>query len=174
MNQLKTNILKRKLKRLNRKVSFRSLSHCDTALIAYNCSQSDLEKSVRAFARQLKEEGLNVTTLGYYDIKDKNKSKPKDELSYHYFDRKEVNYFGLLKNSQLKRLIVQPFDLMIDLNLKGDFVLRSISSLSKAKFKVGIENEYALEVYDLTVNEKNEDINQVCKQILHYLKMIKA
>lgn len=174
MKQLKSTILNRKLKRLKREVSFKSLSKCETALILYNCSDSEMEKGVREFARTLKEEGLKVYTLGYFDVKDKKQTKPNDELNYLYFDRKEVGYLGQLKNSKQKRLIVQSFDLLIDLNLKNDFVIRAISSLSKSKFKVGIENDYALEVYDLTVNVKNDSIKQVCAQILHYLKMINA
>lgn len=166
--------MNRSMKRLKRKVSFRSLANCETALIVYNCSQADMEKAVRSFARELKEEGLKVTTLGYFDIKDKHQSKPKDELNYFYFDRKEKTLLGQIKNNKVKRLMVDSFGVLIDLNLKNDFVLKRFSALSRAKFKVGIKNEYALQVYDLTVDEKAEDIKKVCSQILHYLKMINA
>ncbi len=173
MKGLRKLVLKQKANRVKRKVEFVSLERCGSAFILYNCDQESREKRVRQLARELKEEGLKVTTLGYFSKSGKNQEKPLDELDYYYFDKKDLNYLGQFNKVQHKKLIAQPFGVMIDLNLKEDFPLQYIASLSKARFKVGGDNRYSQQVYDMSISQQSKDLDDLIHQILHYLKMIK-
>ncbi|MCB0804075.1 MAG: hypothetical protein KDB74_13335, partial [Flavobacteriales bacterium] len=63
-------------------------------------------------------------------------------------------------------------DLMIDLNLKANFSLKVLSSLSNAKFKVGPNHQYGNETFDLTLDIQEQRLDYLIEQMKVYLNMI--
>lgn len=165
-------LLKRKKGKLNRKVYFNRLSEAKTALIVYNANNPERRKEVKDFIRFFKEERLAVESIGYYGKVGKNIEKPQDELGDVYFDKKELSPYKFPKNRKIKKLISKQFDILIDLNLNEEFCLEVISSLSKAKFKVGPNHKYGNEVFDLTLETKDKPMSYLMEQIKVYLGMI--
>lgn len=168
---LQNYFLKRKVKRLHRKVKVANLSSAKTALLVYETKDGD-EKTVRNFARFLKEEGIKAETLAYYQLKNKKDQRPEDELEYYYFDKNDFNWLQFPSENRIKKLIARDFDLLIDLNQSNRFCLQCISSLSKAKFKVGAAGTYRTENCDLTIAVEGADLKYLIEQMKVYLKMI--
>lgn len=165
-------LLKRKKAKLKRKVYFNRLAEAKTALIIYNATDPERRKIVKDLIRFFKEERLEVDSIGYYDKVGKNIEKPVDELGNVFFDKKELNYNKFPKNLKIKKLLAKQHDLMIDLNLKEAFCLEVLSSLSKAKFKVGADLKYGNEVFDLTLEINEKPIGYLIEQMKVYLGMI--
>ena len=141
-------LLKRKKSKLTREVYFKNLESTKTALIIYDCTDKAQSQKVRDFIRYFKEERLQVDSIGYFSKLGKNVSKPADENNFYYYDRKDLNAYKFPKRQELIKLIKKQHDLMIDLNLKANFSLKVLSSLSNAKFKVGPNHQYGNETFD--------------------------
>ncbi|MCB0410113.1 MAG: hypothetical protein KDD29_07825, partial [Flavobacteriales bacterium] len=75
--------------------------------------------------------------------------------------------------TDVTNFIEKPFSILIDLNTEDCFPLEYISTLSKAKFKVGANGNYRDEECDLTIDiSQNKSLDYLIIQIKHYLKMI--
>ena len=165
-------LLKRKKAKLKRKVYFNKLAEAKTALVIYNATVEDRRREVKDFIRFFKEERLEVDSIGYYGKVGKNIEKPADELGGVFFDKKEISSYKFPKNLKIKKLIAKQHDILIDLNLKEEFCLEVLSSLSKARFKVGPNHKYGNEVFDLTLDIKGKPMSYLIEQIKVYLGMI--
>ena len=167
-------IIKSKAKKLRRQVRVYNLQTAKTALILYDASSETIEKSARQLARFLKEEGIKVDSIAYYRKKNKEDQRPKDELSYHYYDQSGVNWLGFPQEQMFKKIIRNSHHLLIDLNFEEQFSLKFLASLSKAHFKIGRAKGYQKSVCDLTFEMKEEGIDFFIEQLKHYLKMINS
>lgn len=115
-------------------------------------------------------EGLNihVQALGYYNGK---------EIPQYYtmhsgvdiFDKERVNWFGKPDSPIIDTFVSRNFDILVDLNFDEIITLRWISSLSKARFKVGAAN-YQKNPFDLIVSvDKAKGLNYLCEQVKQIL-----
>ncbi len=164
-------VLRQKVSRLQRKVKVCNLATAKTALIVYETKEGE-EKMARNFARFLKEEGIKVETLAFYQLKNKKDQRPKDELEYNYFDKNDCNWLQFPSEKRIRKTIAKDFDLLIDLNLSNRFCLEFISSLSRAKFKVGAAEGYRTKSCDFTISVSQAELSYLIEQIKVYLKMI--
>ena len=165
-------LLKQKVKKLQRKVRTQNFSSAKTAVIIYDASQKEDEGIVRNFARFLKEEGLKVTTFGYYKFKDKADLPPKEELSYYYFTSKELNWLRQPSLESSKRVLLDQADLLIDLNINNQFCLQHLVALSKANFKAGGAGSYRDQACDLTIKLNPVNLDSLIKELKKYLAII--
>lgn len=167
-------ILEKKAKKLQRTVRVLNLKEIKTALIIYNATNKLTEEDVRNFARFLKEDGIKVDTIGYFKRKNQKEALPVNELGYHYFDKKICNFLGIPVNQELNKLIEKTHDLLIDLNFESNFALRYYSTLSNSGFKIGKTGNYIDTVGDLTISTDNHLLGYFIEQLKVYLKMINS
>lgn len=172
LNWIKNLVLKQKLKRLQRKVKVQNWNTAKSALLIYECDEMGIPKSILDFSRFLKEESIKASVVGFIDSKPKAKEKPKEELNYSYFDRRELDLLGQPNSEKVKQLTQSQFDLLIDLNLKNKYPLKWICSCSDAAFKVGITGDYQNEICDLTIKTDRNNLEDSIEQIKKYLKII--
>lgn len=173
MNIIAEKILRQKNKKVKRRISAVSLKTAKTALIVYDATDSKQEKDIRTFAHFLKEEGIKVTTTGFYQKQNKEDLKPEDELNYHYFDKTSFNVLGFPKNTLLDKIIANEYHLLFDFNLAHRFQLQVIATLSRANMKVGKSGGYQNHICDLTLAVEKNELNYLINQMKVYLNMIK-
>ena len=88
------------------------------------------------------------------------------------FSKKELNWYGKPISSVAEEFINTNYDILIDLSMTESFPLRWISSLSKAKFKVGTLQYYG-NPNDLVISiSKEKGIDYLIEQIIHYLSIL--
>lgn len=172
MRSLSEFLLKRKQKSVQRKVKAFNLNTAQSALLLYDATELNQEKVVRNFARFLKEEGIKVTSVGFYNKKGKDSQKPKDELSYFYLDAKDLNWLKQIKVSKINDFTKQSFDLLIDLNVSDFMCLQILSTLSIAHFKVGPSGSYRDEVCDMTIKMDQGNVSVLIEELKKYLAII--
>lgn len=167
-------LLKKKLKSTQRKVRAIGLDKATEIGILYNATNRMEYESVKKLVNFLIEERKKVSTLGYINSK-KGAEMMTPHLHFHYFDNNHLSNFFIPKNNEIDTFINSPFQILIDLTLTDNFPLQFISTLSKARFKVGATGNYRDEICDLTIALKdNKSIDQLILQLKHYLKMINA
>jgi hypothetical protein len=165
-------LLTQKFKKLQRKVLTHNLSTANTAVIVYDATKKEDDELVRKFARFLKEEGLKVSSFGFYKLKNKTDVPPKEELNYFYFTTKQLNWLKQLGLNQQQKTLLDQADLLIDLNINEHFCLEELVVLSKANFKVGAAGSYRDQACDLTIKLENAKLAVLIKELKKYLAII--
>jgi len=76
-------------------------------------------------------------------------------------------------NRHSLEFIQQDFDILIDFNLLRNPILRYISGLSLAKFKIGRFDERDKEIFDFMIQGIEDQNTAVfAKEVLHYLEVL--
>ena len=119
----------------------------------------------------LSEQNCKVVALCFVDTK-----KVPDyyllRKGFNFFSRGDLNFFFLPKNHTILDFIEKPFDMLIDLSIDGNFPLYYISSLSKAKFKIGklFQNRNCFDV--MLDTTKNNSVEYLIEHIKHYIPVL--
>ncbi len=165
--------LNREQKKLTRNVKSFSLENASSIGVIYNATNRNDAETIKKFIQYLKEERKEVLSLGFIDSKDSS-DIVKPHLNYVFFDRRNLSKQLIPNGSDVVNFMNTSFSILIDLNLKENFPIEYITSLSNAKFKVGANEGYRDLACDLTIDIKqNRSLEYFIIQLKHYLKMIK-
>ncbi|MCF0207563.1 MAG: hypothetical protein HUK15_09060, partial [Bacteroidales bacterium] len=96
-------------------------------------------------------------------------------LEFSFFCRKDLNWYGLPTEEAVGEFADTNFDILLCMNLEEKNPLTYITARSKASFKVGLyspQNAKYLDVM-LSLDEESRNIEELAKQILHYLDNIR-
>lgn len=164
--------LKKEKKKLNRNIKAFSLSNASTIGVLYNATNRNDYEVVKKFIHYLKEERKDVLALGYINSKN-SEDIVKPHLNYQFFDNNNLSKIKVPTGNDVVNFMNKSFSILIDLNTEDCFPLEYISTLSRAKFKVGAIGQYRNEECDLTIDiSQNKSLDYLIIQIKHYLKMI--
>jgi len=126
------------------------------------------------FHQKMQDLKIDVTILGYYPGKD----LPDQYTAIRYLrciKNNEVNSFYHPYSSETRSFINNQFDILIDINFEKLIPLLYLTSLSRARLKVGLsDNSTAESPFDLMLEiKKPVDIDTYLVQVIQYLEMIK-
>lgn len=164
-------ILKRKLKNRKRNKSIFNFETSQLIGVVFKTdNQSDFE-FVKKFLQFLAEQNNKVVALCYVDAK-----KVPDyyllRKGFNFFSRNDLNFFFLPKTQSIVDFVERPFDILIDLSTDNNFPLNFISSLSKAKLKIG-KLQRSRNCFDVMIDtSKNNNVQSLIEQIKHYVPVL--
>ena len=92
--------------------------------------------------------------------------------NYEVFSEKSFGMNGKIKNDNLKKLVDVSYDLLINYCSAESVYGQVVTCRSKAKLKVGFENEYA-NLYNLTIQLPGNKIDTFNNEIVKYLEILK-
>ncbi|MHC1704559.1 MAG: hypothetical protein AB9846_11675 [Tenuifilaceae bacterium] len=117
------------------------------------------------------ERNIHVEVLLYFP----GKEIPQKMLlrkDINIFNKTELNWYGKPLIPFIQKFCNIEYDILIDLSLDELMPIRWISTLSRARFKVG-SLSYSGNPYDLIITiEKSKGIFFLSEQIAHYLNLI--
>ena len=164
--------LKNEKKKPKRDVKAFNLGNASTVGVIYNATNRNDYELAKKFVQYLKEERKDVLSLGYINSKNSD-DVVKPHLNYQFFDNNNISKIKVPTGLDATNFIETPFSILIDLNTEDCFPIEYITTLSKAKFKVGAAGNYRNEECDLTIDiSQNNNLDYLIIQIKHYLKMI--
>jgi hypothetical protein len=166
-------ILEKKLATTKRKVFFSDISRVKKIGIVWDASKSSEFTSLSRFHQKMTERNIEVKIFGYFS----GKSLPDQYTAIRYLTcikSDEINFFYHPLSSEATSFINTSFDIMIDINFDKLFPLYYISSLSVARFKVGLlEPGKVDQPFDLMMDIKTPvDVDNYLNQAVQYLEMI--
>jgi hypothetical protein len=123
------------------------------------------------YIEQLKTQ-KQVEYLGLITIKD-YKKKNKEVKDSAFIFGSDFNFFHHPKKSFIENFYKTDFDLLLSLNYTNNFTLNYISSLSKARLRVGKYYPNNVNAYDLMIDNKEQDMKSYIDQLQHYIHIIK-
>ncbi len=173
ISKIKENIYKKSLAALIHKNQSRKKSGKMTfaaakkVLLLFDASCLDNEKALKRYKKQLKEQGKKVALLGYFDDKES-----RENLSFAYYNKKNIDWAGRVKGTQIAPFLKESYDLLINANLVSNQATEYLVCLIDAKLKAGPASTNT-QVYDLMIDlPANSNLTTLLEQIEFYLKKI--
>ena len=167
-------ILKSKLKKLQRKKQFFGWENFQSiGIVARIDSEADYN-SIKKISSQLKKEGKEVQIIAYIPEKIIPDYLVSSAIGI-FFNVNDLSSFLIPKNDFVNGFVESEPDVLLDLSFSSSFVIKYIVSLSKAKMKIGNDNSVKTEFYDLMLKIEDEsDVAHFVDQVKYYLNVIKA
>ena len=140
--------------------------------IIYRADSEESFELVKRYVKFLREYKIKVRTIGFFN----EKEIPCDvhpKLEFDFFCKKDLNFRLEPSCVVVDNFIDEQFDILIDLTVNKDEVLRHPVFLSKANFKVGAGGKSTSEDLDLLIKLKDEEgVRQLMKGIDQFLHLI--
>lgn len=165
-------ILKREMKRASRNPSFINMDDAKTFGIVFDATIPEHLELVKKYVLYLREMKKKVKAFGYFDGKELP-SGMFSKLEYEFFCKKDLNWTGIPESLYIKNFIDEEHDVLLDLNIYELFPLRYISTLSRAKFKVGRSGGKNSSIFDLMIEgDREKGLKFFLRNIDSYLFII--
>ena len=165
-------ILKREIAQLHRAKTAMSLTEAKSFAIIFEASRLEDVELVKKYVTYLKEMKKHVKVIGFLDST-QEPSFTYSKLEYEFFNQKALTWYLKPVGSVSNNFVAEEFDVLIDLNLSDQFPLKFISSISKAKFKVGRFSEENKKIHDLLIDtDEGKTFKYFLRQVDIYLGMI--
>jgi hypothetical protein len=167
-------ILSKNIDRKKREIYYSNFKNIRKIGIVWDASRPSEFAYLSRFHQRMHDIKIEVNILGYFP----GKNLPDQYTAIRYLRcirKNEINIFYQPDSSETSSFINTPFDILIDINFNKLFPLTYVTTLSRARFKVGLfDNETAESPFDLMMEIKNPvDIEDYLTQVIQYLEMIK-
>lgn len=163
--------------KLSKLVRFKTLVNITQATsigLVYKVEDEAMFNTVKLLIKEITTEKRQVMALGFVD----DYSIPDfcvAAYSGYYFNKKALNWLYAPKSDYILTFINKEYDILIDLSTSGDYVLKYIVALSRAKLKVGRQRKGFEKYYDLMIRMKKKDsLKDFADQAIHYLTVLKS
>lgn len=164
---------KAKSARINRgSVNFRTAKQ---ATLFYHLPENSvaLESEIDSFKAYLEQAGKQVTTVVVYPLKDTKVLPVPTDRNRWNFCLADFNMVGYPKNSGLLKILGQPTDLFICLDLEVNLRNLAAGMLANSPAKVGFHGPNNESVYDILLKQtETPNLNQYLCDIKEFFKRI--
>jgi hypothetical protein len=168
-------ILQRRMSKNKRVVQYTNFVNVRTIGIVWDASNLSEFASLNRFHQKMQDAHIDVRIFGYFS----GKILPDQYTALRYLvciRKDELSRFYLPESKEATDFINTPFDVLIDINLTKELALTYVTSLSKAKIRIGLfEKGSAKQPYEIML-ELNPpiDIDNYLAEVIKYLEMIKT
>jgi hypothetical protein len=175
--RLKTgnSILAKRVAKIKRKGYYSHFSEVKSIGIVWDASRVKEFTSISQFFQKMNERNINVKVIGYYA----GKELPDQYTAIRFLScirRNELNFFHLPVSAETDFFVRNPFDILIDINFDKVLPLYYITSMSAARFKVGLfDPDKNSPAFDLMIElKKPVQVDNYLTEIVHYLEIINS
>ncbi len=151
-------------------VAFSEANTVGVLFTAY--TEEDIDTAL-SYIESLKSLGKSVEYIGYLAIKDYKKKRKGQVIDSHYIFESDFDFFHRPKRNLIEKFYKTDFDLLISLNYANEFSINYISSLSRARMRVGKFNVNNVNAYDFMIDDKADSMQSLIEQLNHYLQILK-
>lgn len=139
--------------------------------IVFNLTDSKVFDAIVGLKSMLERIPITVETIGYFNDKEIPQLYTM-EKGIKVFSKVELNWYKKPESPMVSEFIAKDFDILIDLTQEEVLPLRWVSTLSKAKFKVGALN-YFNNPFDLIVTiDKSLGLEYLTQQVYNTLEVL--
>lgn len=136
-------------------------------LVLFDANHLDVQTEILNYQKRLKEQGKKVAILGFF-----NDKESRENLSFSYFNKKNIDWAGRVKGSEIAPFLSEDYDLLVNANLISDLPTEHLICQLNARLKAGPASDNT-QVYDLMIDlPANSSISTLLTQIEFYLKKI--
>jgi hypothetical protein len=142
----------------------RSIMNIDSAnsigILYCGENASDVEL-MKKYVHTLRDKGKQVKSLGFINVKEVPPGLNGSEM-HQYFSMKELNWYGKPSSKFIHNFVKEEFDMLFDFGLPAQLPILFLTSMSKAKCKVGKYLEKYVDLYDVMIEaDENKKLDYV-------------
>jgi hypothetical protein len=153
----------------------RTIMNIDTASnigIIYCGDNPDDVELIKNHVQALRNMGKQVKSLGFIHVKEFPLGL-NGSMMQQYFALKELNWYGKPSSQFINNFVNDEFDILFDFGLPTQLPIMFVSSMSKAKCKVGRYIEKYSDLYDIMIEaDESKKLDYVVKTIHSYLMQL--
>jgi hypothetical protein len=166
-------LLQREIRNSNRQAAVIPFSDAKSIGILYDATQDQDYELIKNYVKDLRGYSKDVLALGYYNRKELPATRLM-KLGLDFFTQKALNWKLKPNHPIVTNFMNREFDILICMNLDRSIPIRYISSMTKAKFKIGKYDPDCARIFDFMIKvEDNSDMRILIEQVNHYLKLIR-
>ncbi len=171
-NKIGNYFLSKEVSLVSRNKMFVNLGDAKTIGIVFNASEKEQFELVKKYINYLKDLKKRVKAIGFFNSVE-TPLMTYSKLEYDFFSLKDLNWYNTPKNVYVSNFIEDQFDILIDLNMHDSFPLTYISTLSRAKFKVGKKSSGDHSIFDLMLEiDSSKSLKYFMRNLDEYLFVI--
>ena len=164
--------LSQQIKSVRRNKMFLNMDEAKTIGIVFDATENENFELVKKYISYLKDLKKRVKGIGFFNTKN-TPAMAYSKLEYDFFCLKDLSWNYIPNNIYVKNFIEDQYDILIDLNLKDSFPLKYISTLSRAKFKVGKSSKWNSSIFDLMLDvDASKNLKYFLRNLDTYLFII--
>jgi hypothetical protein len=168
-------LLAGKVSKTKRKRSYINFPAIKSIGLVWDASKPEDFLILSGFCQKMSNLKIEVKILGYFP----GRNLPDQYTAVRYLTclkRQEVSFFYKPVSQDAAAFIARSLDVLIDINFRKLFPLVYITSLSNARFKVGLaDSKPESAPFDLMISMKKPvNLSGYLEQVLYYLDMIKS
>ncbi len=149
-----------------------NLETAKTIGILYDATTVENYNAVKDFVKILKDQKKQVKTLGYVGL-DIPKDFQQAKLDFDFFLKKDLNWYNMPGHHLVDNFCNDQFDILIDFTLTPLLPQLFVLTWSKAKCKVGRQDEQFAYLFDIMIDiNKKPELKYLIQQVRHYLTLI--
>jgi hypothetical protein len=153
----------------------RSIMNIDTAnnigILYCGDNAADVER-MKKYIHTLRDMGKQVKSLGFINVKEVPPGLNGSEM-HQYFSMKELNWYSKPFSQFIHNFVKEEFDILFDFGMPTQLPVMFITSMSKAKCKVGRYIEKYVDLYDVMIEaDENKKLDYVIGTTHDYMMLL--
>lgn len=171
-NTIQSLVFKIKLKQHHREIEMSSMNAARTVGIVCLVDKETNWNEIRKVTKEFHEKGAKVEVMGVFY----GNVKPLwyiETLNVTLCTDKELGLSQIPTGMHISEFLEKEFDVLINFSITDDFAPFYLAALSKAKFKIAIDNEKHRNHFDMLLKLEDINMEEYQKQLIHYLSKIK-
>jgi hypothetical protein len=134
-------------------------------------SPTDVE-FMKKYIHTLRDMGKQVKSLGYIQVKELPLGL-NGSMMHQYFALKELNWYGKPSSQFIHSFVNDEFDILFDFGMSSQLPIMFLTSMSKAKCKVGRYVDKYVDFYDVMIEaDENKKLGDVVKTTHDYMTLL--
>ncbi len=144
----------------------------NTVGILYCGDNPDDVEFIKNYVQTLRNLGKQVKSLGFIHVKELPLGL-NGSMMHQYYALKELNWYYKPSSQFIDNFVNDEFDILMDLGIPEQLPIMYITSMSKAKCKVGRYMEKYVDFYDVMIEAgENKKLDYVVKTTHDYMMVL--
>lgn len=153
----------------------RTIMNIDSASsigILYSGDNPDDVELIKTYVQTLRNLGKQVKSLGFMHVKELPLGL-NGSMMHQYFALKELNWYFKPSSQFIDNFVNDEFDILMDFGIPTQLPILYISSMSKAKCKVGKYLDKYVNFYDVMIEaDEGKKLDYVVKTTHNYMMLL--
>jgi len=156
----------------SRKRTIMNIDSANTIGILY-CANNPVEvEQMKNHVHSLRDMKKEVKSLGFLNVREVPLGL-NGSVKHQYFSLKELNWYGKPSSQFIQNFVNEEFDILFDYGIPFQLPIMFISSMSKAKCKVGRYVEKYAELYDVMIEaDDTKKLEYVIRTTHNYMMVL--
>ena len=136
--------------------------------LVFTIEDQSKHNSVKKFIQKLEASGKKVQALCYLP-----KGANNHEFLFDFFEKNEVNFWGVYKNEKVEQFVHQSYDFLYVLDKEIGPLIANIIARSHAKCRIGCSNSKNEEYLEFMIKSKTHNYDEIFDDFYNYSEKIK-